>query len=312
VFLWRCCPWPTLAFSWILGETFGKKREPKGAHLHTIDNVNSVGVPQLILGIDPDAENSIAALSDALFAHEAVLQSSVARSSVRWLKPNLSFFLRQGSPGIALLEEFVGRMRPHYQILLDAKFSEIENSLRGSLGFAFKTLGAQAVTLNPFLGERSVRLALEACAESWGAQGRVFVLCRTSEASKGPLAHLQADWRAVVSCVANESLRLAQQDPQLAKIGGLVVGAGEETVLLSPELARSGLSVLAPGLGAQGASPGIIAACARAGLSEVLFPMSRGIFGGGKFDSAQSLARLGEALALFPTIVPRKVSGDSF
>ena len=257
---------------------------------------------ELALGIDPDAGGSLKDFADCLARHEALLESPRARAGVRWLKPNLAFFLRYGSGGIALLEGFVRRQSPHYALLLDAKFSEIENSLRGSLAFAFETLGVQGVTLNPFLGERSVRLALEACASSAGAHGRVYVLCRTSEASEGSLATLQSDWKGIVSCVAAETKRLALVDPPLASIGGVVVGAGRQDVLLSPELLRSGLSVLAPGLGAQGASAGIIDACARAGLREVLFPMSRSIFAGGVIETNQTsnaLARLDTALSTF-------------
>lgn len=272
--------------------------------------------PSLVLGIDPEASphpkeasghtspgeaQALAAFRECLQAHEAVLAAPSTRTRVRWLKPNLAFFLRHGSRGIALLEEFVANHRDAYSILLDAKFSEIENSLRGSLAFAFETLGAHGVTLNPFLGERSVRLALEVCARTQGARGRVHVLCRTSESSAGPLAGLQSDWRSLAQCVATEARAVTSGDAALACLGGVVVGAAHRDILLSPELRDAGLSVLAPGLGAQGAAFSIVEECASHGPLEILFPMSRGLFAGGAHAPQRALALLDDALAHFPS-----------
>jgi orotidine-5'-phosphate decarboxylase len=271
-----------------------------------------MGVTRLALGIDPEVDGrtvapgsaaALAAFDRALAAHESVLAHPSTRQRVRWLKPNLAFFLRHGSQGLARLERFVAEQRAHYLIELDAKFSEIENSLRGSLEFAFRVLGVHGVTLNAFLGERSVGLALELCGQHVGPNGRVHVLCRTSEASQGPLAHLQSDWGALVDAVAAQARAVAAGDPALALMGGVVVGAGRREVLLHPRLLESGLSVLAPGLGAQGADETIIGACAQAGPREILFPMSRGIFAGGSLHASDALDRIESVFAHAPSLL---------
>lgn len=288
--------------------------------------------PQLVLGIDPDPphtraeghregrllgdgqQSALALFKQRLHAHEALLDAPDTRAWVHWLKPNLAFFLRHGSAGVELLEGFVDKYREAYFILLDAKFSEIENSLRGSLAFAFETLRVHGVTLNPFLGEGSIRLAMETCARAQGPKGRVHVLCRTSESSGGALFGLQHNWQALVASVAEQTRSVAAGDPLLLKLGGVVVGAGHRNVLLSKELRESELSVLAPGLGAQGASFSIVSEAAERGLREVLFPLSRGIFAAGEHTPAESASKLRAALAHFSgfgsTTVPPQISGD--
>jgi orotidine 5'-phosphate decarboxylase subfamily 2 len=264
----------------------------------------AVTSPLLVLGIDPEGGQNLNHFKKVLSAHEAVLEADSTRASVRWLKPNLAFFLRHGSAGIGLLEEFVAKFGHRYFILLDAKFSEIENSLRGSLTFAFETLGVHGVTINPFLGEGSIRLALETCARARGAQGRVHVLCRTSESSSGALASLQQNWRTLVSTVAEQARVVASGQASLENLGGVVVGAAHRDILLSSELRASGLSVLAPGLGAQGAAFSIVKECVTQGPREILFPMSRGIFAGGANAPTQSAALLTEALTHFGHLPP--------
>lgn len=274
----------------------------------------------LVLGVDPDPREPLS-FQDALEAHARLLETPEVRGRVRWLKPNLSFFLARGARGIEALEGFVERVKPHYRVLVDAKFSEIENSLRASLRFVFEGLGAHGVTLNPFLGEGSIRLALETCLAHAGPEGRVHVLCRTTESSGGALAGLQAPWEVLAETVARLGREVAgtgsgaSHDGQAGVgVAGVVVGAGHEALLSSSLLARSGLSVLAPGLGAQGASFAIVerlASLARspgAAPREVLFPLSRAIFEGGRIAPEEMLARFVATLEKFPPVVRKEAA----
>jgi len=251
----------------------------------------------LALGIDPDTGDADAFLQ-MISRHSTFLESADVPHA-HWLKPNLSFFLRHGAKGIAALEDFVTRHRGNRRILLDCKLSEIENSLKASLTFAFETLGVHAVTLNPFLGERGIRLALEMAARSSAEKARVYVLCRTSEASEGALASLQSHWQDIAVTTARLAREVAAGDRSLALLGGVVVGAGRTDILGSNVLAEAGLSVLAPGLGAQGAPWENVGLAARSQLAEVVFPLSRAVFAGGVASIPDMKANLDKTLEAF-------------
>ena len=95
---------------------------------------------------------------------------------------------------------------------------------------------------------------------------------------------------------------------------GLVIGAGRSETLARPDLIASGLPILAPGLGAQGASwdeartvlhrRGVggsvgsgIDVGGRAG-NDCLFPLSRFIFDGGRNSPELALQKIQQALDL--------------
>lgn len=257
---------------------------------------------QLCLGIDPHPQSeTFESFQNALQNHTALLKKIDQRLPGRLkLKPNLSFFLRFGSQGLMLLEQLCSDYRDQFDIIVDAKFNEISNSLAAQLDFVFEKLGAAGVTINPFLGERTIEDALDKAVKKNGARARVYVLCATSEFSKGPLAHLQQHpERVVEACIEVRERVLGKNCPHAL---GLVVGANRTDVLLSNVLTQSGLSVLCPGLGAQGAGEEIVARLAATSLkNEYSFPVSRGIFKGGTNSAEQSLSEYLRFQKLFVT-----------
>lgn len=240
---------------------------------------------QICFGIDPNPldpsfesfRQCVQAHTDFLNQHKKWLQEPKQRPI---LKPQLAFFLGYGSRGIALLEEFIHTFRHDHTIILDGKFNEIENSLKAYLKFVFSTLKVHGVTINPFLGEKTLELTFETCAKEVGSQGRVYVLCVTSENSKSNLSYLQKDYGHILSACMTIRDHLFGSDDSLSKIPGVVIGANRSEVLLSDEIKKSQLSILSPGLGAQGADWSVVRKCSHLD-NEVIFPLSRGIFDAG-------------------------------
>lgn len=278
---------------------------------------------KLCLGIDPagtdDGPEGLR-FEDSLDRHVTFLRSLSAPSAssslsnprpgarLPSLKPNLAFFLRHGSRGIQALESFVADFRDAHSVVLDGKFGEIGNTLSAYLDFTFKTLGAHCVTINPFLGEHTLEQAFEACATHAGARGRVYVLCATSERPQKELSFLASHPESIIeACLrARERVFGPSGENEHARLAGVVVGANREDVLFSPALVESGLSVLSPGLGAQGASFDVVArgwasARARDGArcNELTFPLSRGVFGGGALPAAEVARRYQDIAAHF-------------
>ena len=240
-------------------------------------------VIQLGLGIDPHPEVfSHEQFKHCVENHKKAIQFLKKHLKNKYLKINLAFFLPYGHKGISLLEKFVDRYKDEFTIILDGKFNEINNSLAAYLHFAFQTLGVHGITLNPFLGEKTLHLAFESCAKAVGSKGRVYILCATSESSNETLSFFQDNWKKTILACEQVRRDVFSSQENLQACVGVVVGANRENVLFSPELEESGLSVLAPGLGAQGADFGILK-----GLSpsnEWTFPMSRFLFAGGHCD----------------------------
>ena len=258
----------------------------------------------ICLGIDPVVADFDGASHSARLEFEAKLERHcrvIEQLDHRHaLKPNLGFFLRLGSWGISLLEGFCHRFSGTHAILLDGKFGEISTTLEAYLDFAFGVLHAQSITINPFLGEQSIRQSLIACNESTAGFGRIYVLCSTSQHGSYE-TNPQARYRGLGSLQAAEeiiqavrNLHIEFGNPQEHSPIGLVVGAGRVDIFQRPDLQESKLPLLCPGLGAQGASfEGAARLSERLGFpNPCLFPLSRYIFDGGNFSTEQSLERI--------------------
>jgi orotidine 5'-phosphate decarboxylase subfamily 2 len=255
---------------------------------------------RLCAGVDPapdlQSQTGSSTFAERVRRHAEVLRQSP--QSPKILKPNLAFFLAGGSTGLKLLEDFVGEFAASKEIIIDAKCNEIANSMESWLTFVFRTLGATGVTINPFLGEKSIELALSYAAKYAGARGRVYTLCATSETSSAGLAFLQGQPQTILAACASARDKVTAGDPTLANVSGVVVGANRADVLFRPELAASRLAVLAPGLGAQGAAWSVIGECGTL-PNEITFPLSRAIFDAGNRPVDQALLQLKEVSQRF-------------
>ena len=251
---------------------------------------------QLALGIDPEAE-SLSELKERTESHNTLLQLDSTQHQISWIKPNLQFFLKFGAAGLELLERSVRLWKSWgYRCLLDAKFSEMDNSLRGSLHFSFQVLKADALTLNPFLGEKPLLFAAEKCMEAQASH--LFVLCQTSQQSEGALQYFQNQPATLLRTLSEIEAGLkkkthsstgSSQDGPVSSVFGAVVGANR--LVGFPEQTGTGFRgpLLCPGLGAQGADLSVLT---RYPGSPCLFPVSRGIFQGGASSLADQRSQL--------------------
>lgn len=175
------------------------------------------------------------------------------------VKPQVAFFERHGSAGYAVLEELLGACREAgLLVIADAKRGDIDSTAAayGEAWLGSGPLAADAMTVHPYLGTRALEPLLAAAA----AAGRgVFVVARSSNPEGRALQQARtADGASVEDRVLHEVAernRATAQDPGPF---GVVVGA-----TLGPSsfpLDRLGGPVLAPGVGAQGATVADVAA----------------------------------------------------
>ena len=229
----------------------------------------------LCVGIDPhppllekwglsDDADGLARFTDAVV--------DALAGSVAVLKPQLAFYERHGSRGLAVLEGAVPRARAAGAlVLLDAKRGDIGSTMDayGDYLRPDHPLAVDAMTVSPFLGPGSLQPAVDTARMHGGG---LFVLARTSNPDAATLQHALVGERSVAQVVVDtvrgwNTPGWVVGDP-LPDIGavrdlasrfgpttgsfGVVVGATLHD--LDVDLDGLGGPILAPGLGAQGGS----------------------------------------------------------
>ncbi len=173
--------------------------------------------------------------------------------TVAVLKPQSAFFESYGSAGIAVLERVLADARQAGAlVLLDAKRGDIGSTM-SAYAAAYLTdgspLAADALTVSPYLGFGSLLPAVDVAL----AEGRgLFVLALTSNPEGRAVQHaVDADQKTVAQAIVDQVGALNAGDDPIGSIG-LVVGATVGRTGL--DLSSVNGPLLAPGLGAQGAS----------------------------------------------------------
>ncbi|MEV7596282.1 orotidine-5'-phosphate decarboxylase [Kitasatospora sp. NPDC089797] len=210
---------------------------------------------QLCVGIDPHASLLSAwGLGDDLAGLETFSRTVVEALAdrVAVLKPQAAFFERFGSKGVAVLEKSVAEAREAGAlVLMDAKRGDIGSTM-AAYAEAFLSPGSplfsDAVTVSPYLGFGSLRPALDLARE----QGcGVFALALTSNPEG---AEVQRAVGAAGEPVAASVLRqLAAENADAAPLGSFGAVVGATLADAGVDLAING-PLLAPGIGAQGAT----------------------------------------------------------
>jgi uridine monophosphate synthetase len=183
-------------------------------------------------------------------------------------KPNIAFFESLGPDGITSLQELISSIPDGIPVILDAKRGDIASTAQAYVQAAFKTLGADAITINPYLGRDAIEPFLS------DPERGVFMLCKTSNPGSDDLQNLTLQNRILLyEHVANLAVQWNVNDNL-----GLVVGATHPGAIGRVRTRAPDLWILAPGVGAQG---GKISVALQAGLRAdgfgMLVPVSRGI-----------------------------------
>jgi orotidine-5'-phosphate decarboxylase len=251
----------------------------------------------LCVGIDPHAALLEAwGLGDDVAGLERFSRTVVEAlgAEVAVFKPQAAFFERFGSKGIAVLEQTVADARAAGAlVLMDAKRGDIGSTM-AAYADAFLSPGSplfsDAVTVSPYLGFGSLRPAFDAARASGAG---VFVLALTSNPEG---AEVQGAVGADGLTVAQSILRrLAAENADAHPLGsfGAVVGATLKDGSGAGFLEING-PLLAPGIGAQGATAADIPKLFGPATENVLPSVSRDIL-----KQGPSVGALREASARF-------------
>ncbi len=229
----------------------------------------------LCVGIDPHAplleKWGLSDDADGLARFTDAVVDALA-GTVAVLKPQLAFYERHGSRGLAVLEDAVPRARAAGAlVLLDAKRGDIGSTMDayGDYLRPDHPLAVDAMTVSPYLGPGSLQPAVDTARMHGGG---LFVLARTSNPDAGTFQHAVVGGRSVAQVVV-DTVRgwntpgwvVGDPLPDIAAVRdvasrfgpstgsfGVVVGATLRD--MDVDLDGLGGPILAPGLGAQGGS----------------------------------------------------------
>ncbi|WP_351224253.1 orotidine-5'-phosphate decarboxylase [Streptomyces sp. NPDC002133] len=275
--------------------------EPFGARLrHAMDTRGP-----LCVGIDPHASLLTAwGLDDDVAGLERFTRTVVEALAdrVAVLKPQSAFFERFGSRGIAVLEQAVAEARAAGAlVLMDAKRGDIGSTM-GAYAATYldprSPLFSDAVTVSPYLGFGSLRPALDAAV--LGGCG-VFVLALTSnpegaEVQRSTAAGGVSLAQLMLNHMADENAGASPMGSVGAVVGATLGDAGVDLDINGP--------LLAPGIGAQGATPADLPGVFGAAVGNVVPSVSRGVLRHGP-----DVAALREAATRFADDVRVAVAG---
>lgn len=227
------------------------------------------GLPDDVTGLERFAGTVVEALADR----------------VAVVKPQSAFFERFGSRGVAILESTIRQLRQAGSVvLLDVKRGDIGSTVDAYADAYLNPsspLYVDAVTASPYLGVGSLAPMFDAAARHGGG---VFVLALTSNPEGAAVQRARgADGRTVAQTVIDEISQLNEGAQPLGSFG-LVVGAtvGETGC----DLSRVGGPLLAPGLGAQGATAADLRTVFGSSLPAVLPSYSREVLNAGPSKTA--------------------------
>jgi orotidine-5'-phosphate decarboxylase len=269
---------------------------------------------QLCAGIDPHAYllDDWGLTDDAAGVREFGLRVVEAASGVVGVvKPQVAFFERHGSAGLAALEDVLAAARAAgLLVIADAKRGDLGTTVEG-YGDAWlqpgSPLEADALTVAPYMGTGSLAPVRAIAAEH--GKG-LFLLAATSNPEAPALQQaVRADGATVAAGIVadvhawnTESWSAGTDDPTALGSFGVVVGS---TVSLADYAidysALVGMPVLAPGFGHQGAEYRDVRRLFGAASAGVVISSSRGVLiaGPDHFRSAlsQQAAEVREATA---------------
>jgi orotidine-5'-phosphate decarboxylase len=197
------------------------------------------------VGLDPELEKFPARLSgqpSPIFQFNRAIIDATA-DLVCAYKPQFAHYAAyEAEDQLERTIEYIHQHYPGIPVILDSKRGDLGNTAERYALEAFERYGADAVTVNPYLGTDSLEPFL--CYADKG----VIVLCRTSNPSAGDLQDLETGGRKLYEVVAQMAASRWNSRGNCA----LVVGATYPRELAQVRALTGDMPFLVPGVGAQG------------------------------------------------------------
>jgi orotidine-5'-phosphate decarboxylase len=237
------------------------------------------------VGLDPDLAKLPKDLDEAqpLYAFDRRIVDATADIAAAY-KPQIAFYSALGAEAELVASiRYIRERAPAALVILDAKRGDIGNTAEAYAREAFDRYGADAVTVNPYMGEDSVRPFLARPDRA------AILLCRTSNPGAEDFQDLLVDGQPLYRRVAQRAAAHWNTHGNLM----LVVGATYPREMADLRMAHPEVPFLVPGIGAQGGDlDAILAAGLDAHGAGLLISSSRNIIfaGGGEAGAIREAA----------------------
>jgi orotidine-5'-phosphate decarboxylase len=235
----------------------------------------------LCVGLDPDLEKfprdlfsespktaSAQSVNAAVLAFNKRIIDATGEITAAY-KPQSAFYAAiAAEEALTATIRYIRERAPHALVIFDGKRNDIGNTAEAYARESFDRYAADAATVNPYMGEDSVRPFL-----TRPDRGAVL-LCRTSNSGGKDFQDLTVEGAPLYMQVARRAARDWNGHGNLM----LVVGATNPTEMASLRQAHPELTFLVPGIGAQGGDlEAILAAGLNAEGAGLLISASRSI-----------------------------------
>jgi orotidine-5'-phosphate decarboxylase len=162
-------------------------------------------------------------------------------------KPNAAYYEAQGVEGLRALVrtvQYVKGTYSHIPVILDAKRADIDSTNLGYVKGAFDIIGADALTIHPYLGKEALAPFLARKEKG------IIVLAKTSNPGAGEFQDLPVGTSQEPLCqvVMRHVAQIWNSNGNCA----IVVGATYPTDLKKARSIVGDMPILIPGIGAQG------------------------------------------------------------
>ncbi len=241
---------------------------------------------ELVGGVDTASAPPAVRAARAVAAHCGLVIEAVAEYCVA-VKPQLACFERLGAPGWSALEQVVAQARDAgLMVLADAKRGDIDVTARayaqaflGATPSPFGSipgLGADAMTVNPWLGSDSLEPFITVARE---AGAGLFVLVRNSNRGAVELQDRELRNGTLSDAVAGMVAALGADgigESGLSDVGAVVGATAPHLLGRLRELMPHAVFLL-PGVGAQGGRIEDLGPVFTRGVASGLISVSRGL-----------------------------------
>ena len=240
----------------------------------------------LCVGLDPDPgrmPEHLAQEPDGIFRFcKGIVDAT--HDLVLAFKPQIAYFAAQGAEEqLRRVIEYI-HANTDIPVILDAKRADISSTSKMYAEEAFDVYGADALTVNPYFGMDSIQPFLD-----YKDKG-IIILCRTSNPGSAEIQNIVSqDGKTVYEVVARKSAGEWNMHGNIL----LVAGATHPDELRRIREIVGGMTLLIPGVGAQGGDIPALIGSARGG--GVIINSSRAVIYAGSgtdyADAARAAAR---------------------
>ena len=197
------------------------------------------------VGLDPQIERLPAHIADQaspIFQFNKAIIDATA-DLVCAYKPQFAHYAAcEAEDQLERTIEYIHRSYPRVPVILDAKRGDVGSTAEKYAIEAFERYGADAVTVNPYLGSDALAPFLRY------AERGVIILCRTSNPGARDLQDLNVDGRKLFMAVAELAAKSWNGNGNCL----LVMGATYPKELAQVRALTGNMPFLVPGVGAQG------------------------------------------------------------